>query len=133
HAIAVALGFAGAWAFSACFPKITGIRRRDSALALLVFSGSTYFSLVVVNVLLTGDLVSHPLFFVGGFYQRVFFKPSAAPYWLDLIRVGTGGAVALAIFIGLPLVYACLYVRQTFRSESAKEIESRDWKLYPFV
>jgi phosphoglycerol transferase len=124
HGIAIVLAMTVAWSFTVAFPRLTGISRHHAAAALAVFYGSTYVSLVLMNVLLSGQLLLHPLFFVGDLYQAVLLKSAGAlPPWLDFVRTATGNLAALGFLVGLPLFYGCLYVWRRFRSSSPPDAD----------
>src|SRR5206468_4432737 len=74
HAITMGLGIAVTWMVCVLFPRLVGIARVRSALALACFGGAFYVALVGINGLLTGRLRLDPLLFVGDFYAQFWLS-----------------------------------------------------------
>ena len=119
HGIAMALGVGVTWVVCILFPRLVGIERVRSALALAGFGGAFYAALVGINGLLTGRLRLDPLLFVGDFYAQFWLsRPRALAPLRELVTVIAGNAVPLLLLIGFPIVYAGLCL--------ARQIPSRD-------
>ncbi len=130
HGIAVAIGIALAWSLCALFPRLVGIGRARSLLALIVFGAAFYFGLISVNALLTSNVEFNPLQFVGDAYGN-FWTSRAHPMapLRDLLTVIAGNAVPLALFIGFPFIYTLLWLVQRVPAQegAAHDYRERVW------
>jgi hypothetical protein len=129
HGIAIALGIGLAWIVFALFPRLIGIARMRSMLALAVFAIAFYIGLVSVNGLLTDHVQFNPLLFVGDFYANFWTtKPRSIAPPRDLLTVVAGNAVPLALLIGFPIIYALVSLVQRIPNENgARSSDHRLW------
>ena len=110
----IAAGFSVALCLSAiaAFPCVFLIPRRRSVPALVIFGPATYIALVGINVGLSGRWQYDPRFFVGDFYENLLTsgQQSILPPLRLLVPVIVGNGTALAILVGLPLVYVAIFL-----------------------
>jgi len=102
HGIAIAAAVALTLSICVLSPQLAKWSRARTALALLLYAATFYGSLIALNATLTGHLRFHPLLFVGDGYANFFVSKQTIAPVRDLLIVGLGNAIGLAVLIGFP-------------------------------
>jgi hypothetical protein len=116
HGSALFFGVATTWFVLCLFPKFCGFTRASCVNALIAFALSTYCSMVLLNLLLTGTLRVGPLLFVGDLYVNAYRGGgrSIPPLW-NFLTVTFGNAIPVILMVALPIIYTAEYVATTAR------------------
>lgn len=108
HAIAVVLAVVTVLLALVLWPGVFRVPRQRSVVPLLMLLPLTWLTLILADLALEGRLQLNPLFVIGTFYGKTLAGPGTSvlpPPLHNFVAPVVGNALALALLVGVPLVF----------------------------